>query len=180
MLRIFLSVVALLMVSSGANGALFSFTQNGQVSGDPITVLDNSFAIADMPNASGFKYPSLEPMSIQVESLSGPLMLNLSFVSTRPNKVTLAFEDAHMHIARMVFDVAGVGLGDPVPAFFADTTSVWSMVDHVDPEGGALGGVINAQAQVTAIPEPSAMALGMVVVGLVGIGRFVRRRMMKA
>ena len=164
MLRIFLSVVALLMVSSGANGALFSFTQNGQVSGDPITVLDNSFAIADMPNASGFKYPSLEPMSIQVESLSGPLMLNLSFVSTRPNKVTLAFEDAHMHIARMVFD----------------TTSVWSMVDHVDPEGGALGGVIDAQVQVAAVPEPSAMALGMVVVGLVGIGRFVRRRMMKA
>ena len=176
MSRWMLSLLALLTITSGANASLHQFILNEQLSPNEITVIGSGvFEVEDLPNASA-QYLAINPMQVSVETMQGTVGFDLLRVSTAEDRINMIFQ-AGMVKLFMAFDIAGFPASGPLPPSWSDDDNVmeWNTNNMLlDPTGDLLNGRVDAM--VSAVPEPSAFGFGAIAFGLVGCGRFARRR----
>jgi hypothetical protein len=179
MFRWVLVFTAVLVFATSANASLHTFATTGPTVPQALTVLDGDFELSDTPNGSGFQYEVVggDTMTIQSLDANGLFTADLLWGQTSNGSVVLGFNDGTgsgvtMH---MQFFDGTVSQGDPFPSLVSGN-GFWSAQNRpssVLPGNWVWG---RTPATITAVPEPSAWGFGAMVVGLVGVGRFVRRR----
>ena len=175
-----LCLALVLLLASSTQASLHTFMITGPSDGNEISIVGSpDFELSDTPQANGFQYDAITPMTIKVVDHVGDVTLDLLWVSTRDDHVTMVFQDQDVpnpHLLRLVFDSPGVLEGDPIPSMFSDDEASWNLPEHLAPSSSVtLAGMQGAK--VIAVPEPSAMALSASAFGILGIGRVVRRRL---
>jgi hypothetical protein len=180
MLRGLFCFAALLTAASSAQASLHQYICNDQFSNSKITLIGSGlFEVSDVP-VNGVQYPAIVPLQITVDSMSGTMPFDLRRASTLDNQISLIFGSEGGYKLFMTFDVAGIVKGDPLPSSWGDDDGIvfWNTNSGLlNPGGDPLRGSKNAI--VAAVPEPSAVAFGLLVVGLVGSGQVARRLLVR-
>ncbi len=178
MTRWFFSLAALLALATTAHASLHTFTP-GATRGNPLTLIGSGdFELSDTP--TGVFFNAIQPFTVEVTGTVGPVQYELTRGQILPDQVILQFNHPTYNRLFMQWDVAGIPAAPPAgfPASWIDDDGEveWVAEGLFAPlqPSATLAGYINAD--VAAVPEPSAFAFGGLAVGLVGLGRFLRRR----
>ncbi len=165
-----LCLLLVIALTSSATASLHTFTLNS-VDDPGFTVVKPDFELADTspPAFPGYFYAnSGNTMQIQLEPLGE--YFSLETVGVLNDFVSLTFKNPGGLVWMAFPGVTDSVKGSPLPDFTADGTYQRS------PELPGYPGTTKMNATITAVPEPSALGFGAIAVGLVGIGRFIRRK----
>lgn len=172
MFRWALSLLLVVALASSATASLHKFTLNS-VGNPGFSVIKPDFELANTspPSFPGYYYAnSANTMSIQLAPLGEAF--DLETVGVFNNSVSLTFKNASGGLVWMAFPgVANAVFKSPLPDFTND---------GVYQRSPGPPGPTKMNATITAVPEPSALGFGGLALGLVGVGRLIRRKMSRA
>ena len=171
MFRWALSLLLVVALASSATASLHKFTLNS-VDSPGFSVIKSDFELADTspPSFPGYYYANASnTASIQLAPLGE--LFDLETVGVFDGSVSLTFKSTNGLVWMAFPGVAAAVFESPLPDFTSD---------GIYQRSPGPPGPTQLNATITAVPEPSALGFGGLALGLVGIGRLIRRRMARA
>ncbi len=171
MFRWALSLLLVVALTSSATASLHKFTLNS-VDSPGFSVIKPDFELADTSPAlfPGYYYANpTNTASIQLAPLGE--LFDLETVGVFDGSVSLTFKSTSGLVWMAFPGVANAVFESPLPDFTSD---------GIYQRSPGPPGPTQLNATITAVPEPSALGFGGLALGLVGIGRLIRRRMTRA
>ena len=158
-----LSLLLVVALASSASASLHTFTKNWANPPD-FTVVDPSFELDDTPVIPG--YFQANPLNTAVIAI-GAEQFSLETVGVFNNFVGLTFKNPAAFVWMAFPGVASATFGGTLPDFTSN---------GVYQRSPGPPGATKMNGTITAVPEPSALGFGAIALGLVGVGRLIRRR----